>query len=176
MLVRRWARSWTGRLLRISPVSADIEPGRQNGTTAASAHLPLGASPLLLVRRPSASVSPSFGLGQRYARLGSRISPALTHAWLCSCHFSSSRLAFFNSSHSCQTTVLICPSCGISPSLSLISPSAFLLFLSSCHLHAFSPLLLVSSLTLPTHSFSIHILEDIYEHETKRMHLHHFQC
>lgn len=29
-------------------------------------------------------------------------------------------------------------------------------------------------LPLPTHSFSVHILEDIYEHETERVHLHHF--
>lgn len=31
-------------------------------------------------------------------------------------------------------------------------------------------------LLLPTHSFSVHILEDIYEHETERVHLHHFRC
>lgn len=50
------------------------------------------------------------------------------------------------------------------PSPISISPSVFP---SSCSLLL---------LRLPTHSFSIHILEDIYEHETERVHLHHFRC
>lgn len=51
-----------------------------------------------------------------------------------------------------------------------ISPSAFLIF--CLPILMLSPLLLL----LPTHSFSIHILEDIYEHQTEHVHLHHFRC
>lgn len=53
------------------------------------------------------------------------------------------------------------------PSQSHPLPFSSSVFPSSCSL-----LLLL----LPTHSFSIHILEDIYEHETEHVHLHHFQC
>lgn len=45
-----------------------------------------------------------------------------------------------------------------------------------CSSSVFPSLCSLLLLLLPTHSFSIHILEDIYEHETERAHLHHFRC
>lgn len=89
------------------------------------------------------------------------------------CHIPGSAPAVSNDSvsfQSCHTTEVFCPSCrtsscpiSISPSLCLPQSSAF----------PSSGSLLI--LLLPTHSFSVHILEDIYEHETERVHLHHFR-
>lgn len=96
---------------------------------------------------------------------GSVLHSAQIKIVFCICHIPGSALAVSNEPVSLYS---------VTPQQYSVHPeeSHPLLFLSSVFPSSCSLLLLL----LPTHSFSIHILEDIYEHETERVHLHHFRC
>lgn len=121
---------------------------------------------LLSVMRPSVPVSLFFCLGQCYTLLRSRFSPAFV-TFLAVLLLSLMILSLPILSHYGSVLSIL-----NNLALSYLHLALCLSHLRSSHPHALSLLLLL----LPTHSFSIHILEDIYEHETERVHLHHFRC
>lgn len=107
---------------------------------------------LLSVIHPSASVSLFFCLGQCYTLLGSRSSPTLVV---------SLALLLLSPNDPVSPSSVTVQQYSVHPKESLPLP-----FLGFCLPILTRPLLL---LLLPTPSFSIHILEDIYERETERV-------
>lgn len=158
-----WTQSYTDRLLKMSTEKAEVTLGWHDGTTAAQSQI--SASPLPSVTHPSAPVSLFFCLGQCYTPFRSRFSPtfvtSLALLLLSLMILSLPVLLHYRSILSILQNLIL-----FYLLLTLSLPSSSSAFPSS------GSLLI---LLLSTHSFSVHILEDIYEHETERVHLHHFR-
>ncbi len=161
-VVRCWAQSCTDWLLRMSTENAEVMPGWHDGATAAQSQI--SPSPALCHTSICSSLSlflPGSVLHSAQIKILSSI-----------CHIPGSAPAVSNDPVSPYSVTLRQHSVHPKASHPLPSPSHPLPFSSSVFPSSCSLLLLL----LPTRSFSIHILEDIYEHETEHVHLHHFRC
>lgn len=146
----------------MSSENAEVMPGWHDGATAAQSQI--SPSPALCHTSICSSLSlflPGSVLHSAQIKILSSI-----------CHVPGSAPAASNDPVSPYSVTL--PEHSVHPKEShpLPSPSHPLPFSSSAFPSSCSLLLLL----LPTHSFTIHILEDIYEHETERVHQHHFRC